>query len=511
MLFEKIKYSVYVILIAALIAVMLFFTGCGGDSSKGPLDMDSVALASSLVKDVNYEGELLQVNIESVNSFLDIPEYREGYFFIASQATTDCFGVFEFKDAELAKAAEEAVELYFRDVADAYEKYDPEEANKVSEKSVLIRKENLLAFCVTDDNENAESIIKAAFDNAVPAEAEEDAESEDSQKEDSKENDETTETDSTQVSAPEKTYPVIVAGGDLSYSGFIGIIGNAAFEIYDYVESTAARYCEIVNYAADQLKGSANVYSMIVPTSAGITVPDAYQDQLMGSDQKTALSNLYAKLNGNVINLDLYDHLMENRDKYIYFRTDHHWTSMGAYYAYEIFCDAKGLLPISLDRRPVKDMGKFLGSFYYDTRNASLQATPDELIAYYPISNVYMTGKDSNGNDIKKEVIPDYSNYDISFKYNSFIEGDGDFRVIVNEDRQDDSSCLVVKESFGNCFAPYLADHYHTLIVMDYRYTSVNVIDYAREHGIDDVIFVNNIGMTRSSYLVGKLDTVVRG
>jgi hypothetical protein len=49
------------------------------------------------------------------------------------------------------------------------------------------------------------------------------------------------------------------------------------------------------------------------------------------------------------------------------------------------------------------------------------------------------------------------------------------------------------------------------VIVMDYRYTSVNAINYAKEHGIKDVIFVNNIGMTRSSYLVGKLDTVIRG
>ncbi len=506
MVFEKKRTSRFVTIVAVIIALMLLFTGCGGE--KGPFDIDTVALATSLVEDVTYESELQQVNVDAVDTFLAIPEYKEGYFFIASSACTDCFGVFEFKDEEAAISAEETVELYFKDLADAYEKYDPEEANKVSENSVLERKSNLLAFCVTDDKDNAKSIIKAAFDSAVAVEPEEETE-------DSEENEDTEEptddTTTTEVSVPEKTYPVIEANGDLSYSGFIALIGDTAFELYDYVDSTAAHYCDIVNYTADKLKGSANVYSMIVPTSAGITVPDAYRDQMKGSNQKTALDNLYSKFNGNVINLDLYDHLMENRDKYIYFRTDHHWTSMGAYYAYEVFCDAKGLLPIALDRRPVKDMGKYLGTFYYDTRSAALQANPDELVAYYPISNVYMAGKDGNGNDVKKDVILDYTDYDISFKYNSFIEGDGDFRVLVNEDRQDDSTCLVVKESFGNCFVPYLADHYNKVIVMDYRYTSVNVINYVLEHGIDDVIFVNNIGMTRSSYLVGKLDTVVRG
>ena len=505
MVFENKKVLKRVITVALLVLAMAVFAGCGG--AKGPFDLDSVSLANSLVEDVSYESELMQVNADSVSSFLTLPEYKEGYFFIASGACTDCFGVFEFTDDEAAISAEDAVKMYFKDLADAYEKYDPEEANKVSDKNVLMRKANILAFCVTDDNDNAKELIKAAFDQAKEVEPEEDAET----SEEPEEQPEEETTDSTEVAVDEKTYPVINATGDLSYSGFIAIIGDAAFEIYDYVESTAARYCDIVNYAADQLKGSANVYAMIVPTSAGITVPDAYKDQMKGSNQRTALDNLYSKFNGNVINLDIYDHLMENRDKYIYFRTDHHWTSMGAYYAYEVFCDAKGLLPISLDRRPAKDMGSYLGTFYYDTKSAALQANPDDLVAYYPISNSYMAGKDGDGNDAKKEIIPDYSNYDISFKYNSFIGGDGDFRVLVNEDRQDDSACLVIKESFGNCFVPYLVDHYHMVIVMDYRYTSVNAINYAKEHGIKDVIFVNNIGMTRSSYLVGKLDTVIRG
>ena len=64
----------------------------------------------------------------------------------------------------------------------------------------------------------------------------------------------------------------------------------------------------------------------------------------------------------------------------------------------------------------------------------------------------------------------------------------------------------MIKESFGNCFVPYLADHYNKVYVYDYRYSDENLIDAARSIGADDVIFVNNIGMTRSSYLVGRLN-----
>ena len=83
--------------------------------------------------------------------------------------------------------------------------------------------------------------------------------------------------------------------------------------------------------------------------------------------------------------------------------------------------------------------------------------------------------------------------------------------VITNENVKDDSVCMVIKESFGNCFAPYLADHYNKVYVYDYRYFEENLIEEAKKIKAKDVIFVNNIGMTRSSYLVGRLNEVLKG
>ena len=72
-------------------------------------------------------------------------------------------------------------------------------------------------------------------------------------------------------------------------------------------------------------------------------------------------------------------------------------------------------------------------------------------------------------------------------------------------DLSDGSKCIVVKESFGNAFVPFLVDHYQTVYVIDYRYYSGSVSALAKANGVTDVIFANNLSAIRGSYQVGKL------
>ena len=65
--------------------------------------------------------------------------------------------------------------------------------------------------------------------------------------------------------------------------------------------------------------------------------------------------------------VNIYDTLMSHNDEYLYFRTDHHWTALGAYYAYEEFAKAKGVKPLPLSKYEKVDFPDFLGSFYADT------------------------------------------------------------------------------------------------------------------------------------------------
>ena len=132
------------------------------------------------------------------------------------------------------------------------------------------------------------------------------------------------------------------------------------------------------------------------------------------------------------------------------------------------------------------------------------------LPLYYPISPdvslVYTTDK---GSSYSWDVIHDVSDYPSSIKYSTFIAGDNPFTEITNNNLQDGSACIVVKESFGNAFVPFLVDHYEKVYVVDYRYWNGNLIQMAKEKKVDDVIFVNNLSMIRSDYLTGKLGQII--
>jgi hypothetical protein len=199
---------------------------------------------------------------------------------------------------------------------------------------------------------------------------------------------------------------------------------------------------------------------------------------------------------------------MQHRDEYIYYRTDHHWTTLGAYYAYSRFCEEKGIEPEELDSYETKEFDGFLGSFYNDTSEAKMKANPDTVTAYYPNAESVMHVKASDGTKYDWPVIYDVSNYSESLKYSAFIASDNPYTKIVNKDLDDGSACIVVKESFGNALVPFLVDHYQTIYVIDYRYWKGSITELAQKKKVTDVIFLNNLSMIRNKSLVGKLHRV---
>ena len=290
------------------------------------------------------------------------------------------------------------------------------------------------------------------------------------------------------------------------------MVGNTGYEMYNYVGSLAEKYQQIVNGVADDLSGTATVYVMAIPLSSGITLPDSLYSDIPGSDQAQAEKDILAGMGNNVKTVALHDTLMAHRNEYIYFRTDHHWTALGAYYAYAQFCAAKGITPHELSEYEISQYPGFLGSFYNDSgKPDAMAATPDTVNAYHPVSSTaamkYGSSEDSELTGGK--VIFDESTAAASLKYGTFIMGDNPYTVIENPDLTDGSACIVVKESFGNAFVPFLVDHYQTVYVVDYRYYGGSVTALARSKNVSDVLFVNNLSAIRSTALVGYLHGIV--
>ena len=301
----------------------------------------------------------------------------------------------------------------------------------------------------------------------------------------------------------------VITTSDKPYqSGGVYVVGSAGYEMYNYVGSLAEKYQSTVNAVADSLSGVSQVYAMAIPLSSGITLPDELFSDIPGSDQAQAEKDILAGMGQNVKTIPLHDVMMSHRTEYIYFRTDHHWTALGAYYAYVQFCTAKGITPHNLSDYEVSQFPGFLGSFYNDGgKPDAMKNDPDTVNAYHPVSATASMkyGDNENSSLTGGQVIFDESTASASLKYGTFIMGDNPFTVIENPEVSNGESCIVVKESFGNAFVPFLVDHYQTVYVVDYRYYSGSVTQLARDKGVKDVLFVNNLSAIRGSYQMGKL------
>lgn len=301
----------------------------------------------------------------------------------------------------------------------------------------------------------------------------------------------------------------VITTSDKPYqSGGVYVVGSAGYEMYNYVGSLAEKYQSTVNAVADSLSGVNQVYAMAIPLSSGITLPDELFSDIPGSDQAQAEKDILAGMGQNVKTIPLHDVMMSHRTEYIYFRTDHHWTALGAYYAYVQFCTAKGITPHNLSDYEVSQFPGFLGSFYNDGgKPDAMKNDPDTVNAYHPVSATASMkyGDNENSTLTGGQVIFDESTASASLKYGTFIMGDNPFTVIENPEVSNGESCIVVKESFGNAFVPFLVDHYQTVYVVDYRYYSGSITQLARDKGVKDVLFVNNLSAIRGSYQMGKL------
>ncbi len=292
--------------------------------------------------------------------------------------------------------------------------------------------------------------------------------------------------------------------------GSVYVAGDTGFVLYGFTQSAADSYIDAVSTMASKVGSGTKVYNIVVPVSSGIYLDKSIQEKLNVSDQKEAIDYIYSNMSSNVTTVDAYSALEKHADEYLYFRTDHHWTSLGAYYAYAQFMKAKGQTPTSLGSYESKTFEGFLGSLYsYSNQAPSLAENPDTVTAYIPNGTNDMVYIDNDGSEYEYFVVADADDYDSSSKYLCFISGDRPLVTIHNPKIHDGSAVVVIKESYGNCFAPFLVDSYEYTYVVDFRHFPGSLPDFVAEKNINDVIFLNNIMSATTQELVDNINEIV--
>lgn len=297
-------------------------------------------------------------------------------------------------------------------------------------------------------------------------------------------------------SATAETNEETDAGGAITIqpesAGTIYVADGRGFELYYSNHDSLDAYASMVNTVADTLGDSATVYAIGIPNSFGIMLDESIQSSMGCPLQSEETDYIYNQLSDKVHKVKIYDTLRAHNDEYLYFRTDHHWTQRGAYYAYTKFCEEKGIKANSLDDYETKSYEGFLGTFYAaSNQSPELGNNPDTVETFIPIATNDETITDKDGNTFDRNIVGDADSLGTESKYLCFIGGDQPMVEIDNPDINDGSACILIKESYGNAFAPFLTDHYDKVYVIDYRYYSGDLTALVKQQSSCDVIFAN--------------------
>ena len=305
---------------------------------------------------------------------------------------------------------------------------------------------------------------------------------------------------------------------EASYAGNVILVGTRAMEIPTALDDVITSYAGAVNNLAAAMPEGTRTISLLTCNGGEFYSPESMHTGL--HSQKEMIQRCYDQMAEDIITVDACTALRAHTDEYIFFRTDHHWTQLGAYYAYTAFCEAAGFEAVELSEFETGRYDTFLGSMYTFTsgypQNQTLKDNPDYLDYYLPVvethAKYYTNAELQNG--VPVSVVYTKLDNSVSNKYLCFIGGDTPVCVI-ETDVENGPTCIMLKESYGNAFAPFLTSHYSKIIVIDPREfnrdgkPSLDLAAFAAEQQIDDLIVINYPYMINSSYYVSWLNRLV--
>lgn len=250
------------------------------------------------------------------------------------------------------------------------------------------------------------------------------------------------------------------------------------------------KYASSVNAFAEDLEGIAKVYSMIAPTNGDFYCPSAYSEY--NASQYEDIVYMESKLSDKVTSVHCYSVLQQHKDEDLYFRTDHHWQPLGAYYAAEQFAKAAGVPFLELNENNFEyyEIENFIGSVYSATQDAALSNDPDVLKYYIPNNDFDTYYYNTHYEDELHYPFFQKDQHDEG-AYCVFMGGDTKI-VRVDTDVKNGRKLLVFKDSYGNAEIPFYMNSFEQIYVCDVRFFPLNAIDFIKEQGVTDVLFTMN-------------------
>lgn len=256
------------------------------------------------------------------------------------------------------------------------------------------------------------------------------------------------------------------------------------------------------------------MYFMLAPNAQEI-YSDTLPANCGAADQKLFIKNCYESL-PSITGIDVYSGLLAAKNEYIYYRTDHHWTSHGAYIGYKSAAAAMKFTPYSEDKFSVEHASnEFRGTLYSKTLDNSI--TPDTIDIYALANNepqvkvsVYKSGAEP---DSTYDSLYFREFLNVKDKYSTFL-GQNVPRIDIESEipqENDKGSLLVIKDSYAHSLIPFLTKNYSHITVLDLRYINSDLSNIGVNlKYYENVLFMYNVITFSQDTNVKKLDFIVK-
>lgn len=257
------------------------------------------------------------------------------------------------------------------------------------------------------------------------------------------------------------------------------------FEKFSYPGEKWQKNLQLVE---DFSKGR-SVHLLLAPTSSAI-----YKEKLPTFapiySQQQLLEKAKEKLHESVDIIDVFSELEKHKDEPIYFRTDHHWTMRGAYYAYVQAAKSLDIPPYPIDAfEKTMVSNEFLGTYASKALGYDVQA--DEMELFTPTFPVQYLMR-YNDEEKSKDSLYNWDALQLRDKYTFFL-GTNEPLVKIQSDVKSTRKLAVIKDSYAHVMVPFLANHYSEIHVIDLRYFGLNLQTYLDENDLDEVLILYNI------------------
>ena len=226
----------------------------------------------------------------------------------------------------------------------------------------------------------------------------------------------------------------------------------------------------------------------LIPTSTEL-YSDLLPNGAPSDDQSLVIDKAYAATSLQTI--DILSALAEHADEPIFYRTDHHWTSLGAMYAANAIRSSWGIPEIDIDTLSEEVITEdFCGTLYSSSGFFWVEPDTMEILVSEP-SNSGVHQYETNGTE-KSLPIYNWDKLSVKDKYSFFLGGVIP-RAVIDTGTENKPSLLIVRDSYSDSLVPFLLDEFSEIHLLDLRYYTGSVTDYITEYGIDRVLVLYGI------------------